>query len=105
MTTTTELETAKAKLAGLLSDTDTIYTVLRSVSKSGLSQSISFHLVDNNKNIVNINYYISVILGYKFSKSLDGLKIEGCGMDRGFDVVYTLSRALGITGKLSHRWI
>lgn len=101
----TELENAKDKLIGLLSDTDTIYTVLRSVSKSGLSRVISFYVVDNNKEIVNINYYIKTLLGYKFNKSHDGLRIEGCGMDMGYHVVHTLKHKLGISEKISHRWI
>lgn len=100
-----ELQNAKNKLIGLLQETDTIYTVLRSVSKSGLSRSISFYVVDNNKEIININYYISVLLNYKFDKTHFGLKIKGGGMDMGFHVVHTLLRELGITGKISHRWL
>lgn len=100
-----EIENAKDKLISLLSETDTIYTVLRSVSKSGLSRVISFHVVNDNKEIVNINYYIKVLLGCKFSKSLDGLKIVGCGMDMGFHVVHTLLRELGIDKKIGHRWL
>ena len=105
MTTATELETAKNKLIGLLSDTDTIYTVLRSVSKSGLSRSISFYVVDNNKEIVNINYYIKTLLGYKFNKTRDGLIVKGGGMDMGFHVVHTLLRELNAGLKIGHRWL
>ncbi len=102
---TIELQNAKDKLIGLLSETDTIYTILRSVSKSGLTRSIGFYIVDNNKNILNINYYISVIVGYKFNKAHDGLVVKGCGMDMGFHVVHTLLRELGISEKITHRWI
>lgn len=102
---TVELETAKNKLISLLQDTDTIYTMLRSVSKNGLSRVISFHVVNDNKEIVNINYYIKVLLGYKFNQSHDGLIIKGCGMDMGFHVVHTLKHKLGISEKISHRWI
>lgn len=102
---TIELQNAKDKLIGLLSETDTIYTILRSVSKSGLTRSIGFYIVDNNKEIININYYIKVLLGYKFNKAHDGLRIEGCGMDMGFHVVHTLLRELGISEKITHRWI
>lgn len=104
MTTTVELETAKDQLISLLSDTDTIYTVLRSVSKSGLSRVISFYIIDN-KEIVNINYYIKTLLGYKFNKTRDGLIIKGGGMDMGFHVIHTLKHKLGISEKISHRWI
>ena len=102
---TVELETAKDQLISLLQDTDTIYTVLRSVSKSGLSRVISFHVVNDNKEIININYYIKTLLGYKFNKSRDGLIVKGGGMDMGFHVVHTLKHKLGISEKISHRWI
>lgn len=105
MTTTIELQNAKNKLIGLLSDTDTIYTVLRSVSKSGLSRVISFYIIDNNKEIVNINYYIKTLLGYRFNKTHDGLIVKGGGMDMGFHVVEMLPRELGISEKIFHRWI
>jgi len=100
-----EINEMKQNAISLLSKTDRIYCILRSVTKSGTCRSISFHVVDNNKNILNINYYISVILGYKFNKAYDGLRIEGCGMDMGFHVVNSLLRELGITDKISHRWI
>lgn len=102
---TIELKNAKDQLISLLSETDIIYTVLRSVSKSGLSRSISFYVVDNNKEIVNINYYIKTLLGYKFNKTRDGLIVKGCGMDMGYHVVHTLKHELGISEKISHRWI
>lgn len=104
MTKTIELQNAKDKLISLLSDTDTIYTVLRSVSKSGLSRSISFYIIDN-KEIININYYIKTLLDYKFNKTRDGLIVKGCGMDMGFHVVHTLLRELGIDKKIGHRWL
>lgn len=100
----TELETAKDKLIGLLSDTDTIYTVLRSVSKSGLSRVISFHIVYRGA-IINLNYYIGAVLDYKPSKARDGLVVKGGGMDMGFHVVEMLPRELGIDKKIKHRWI
>jgi len=98
-------QNAKTKLINLLQDTDTIYTVLHNVSKSGLSRVISFYMVNDNKEIININYYISVLLGYKFDKTHFGLKVKGCGMDMGFHVVDTLSRVLDTNGKISHRWL
>lgn len=102
---TVELETAKDKLIGLLQETDTIYTVLRSVSKSGLSRVISFHVINDNKEIININYYIKTLLDYKFNKTHDGLIVKGGGIDMGFHVVHTLSRELNAGLKIGHRWL
>jgi hypothetical protein len=100
-----EINEMKQNAISLLSKTDRIYCILRSVTKSGTCRSISFHVVDNNKNILNINYYISVIVGYKFNKARDGLVVKGCNMDMGFHVVHTLLRELGISEKISHRWL
>ena len=104
MTTTTELQNAKDKLIGLLQETDTIYTVLRSVSKSGLSRSISFFIIKNG-DIHYINHDIAKILGYRFNKFFDGLIVKRCGTDAGFHVVHTLLRELNAGLTISHRWI
>jgi hypothetical protein len=100
-----EINEIKQNAISLFSETDTIYCILRSVTKSGTCRSISFHVVDNNKNILNINYYISVIVGYKFNKARDGLVVKGCGMDMGFHVVHTLLRELNAKLTIKHRWI
>jgi hypothetical protein len=104
MTTTTELETAKDQLISLLSETDTIYTVLRSVSKSGLSRVISFHIVYRGA-IIDLNYYIGAVLDYKPSKARGGLRVKGCGMDMGFHAVTSLLRELGMDKKIKQWWI
>ncbi len=101
---TTETETAKDQLISLLQDTDTIYTVLRSASKSGLSRSISFFIIKNG-DIHYINHDIAKLLGYRFNKFFDGLIVKGCGMDVGFHVVHTLLRELGAGLTIRHRWI
>ncbi len=101
---TTELENAKDKLISLLSETDTIYTVFRSKSKSGLSRSIGFFIIKDG-DVHFINHDIAKLLGYRFNKFFDGLIVKGCGMDMGFHVVTSLLRELGISEKISHRWI
>ena len=73
-----------------------IYTILRHVSRSGMSRQISFVMFENNKPIL-LDYHISRLLGYKVGKH-DGLIIGGCGMDMGFHVTYTLARVLWPNG-------
>lgn len=78
----------------------TVYTVLNSVSSSGMSRHITVIIARHgNKNskrkpfIQNISAYVSDICGYKWNG--DGsLTVGGCGMDMGFSVVYNLSSAL-----------
>lgn len=75
---------------------DTIYTVLRHVSASGMTRHIAFVLQrGTRKEPVELhpNYAIATILGYRQAK--DGsLIVSGCGMDMGFAVVYNLGATL-----------
>lgn len=93
------------------SDANTLYTVLRHVSSSGMSRAISVFFIDNEQTPRNIDWYVERILHYKRSKH-EGLTVSGCGMDMGFHVVYSLCMALfkeegldkaGYT--LHHRWL
>jgi hypothetical protein len=70
---------------------DTVYTLLRNVSRSGMSRVISLFIVRDNR-IRCIDYRVSIILGDKQTK--EGIKVNGCGMDMGFHLVYTLGRYL-----------
>lgn len=70
-----------------------VYTIVRHVSASGMSRSIS-SFIQHKGDIICIDWYINRILGYKFDKNQRGLKIGGCGMDMGFHLVYSLGRAL-----------
>ena len=83
---------------------DTLFTITTHVSKSGMSRNIKV-LDIKEGNPSYWNYYISKILGYTLKD--DGtLKIQGCGMDMGFHVVYSLSHALFNDGyAIKQRWI
>ncbi len=84
----------------------TVYCVIRSVAKSGMSRTMTLFVIRNG-----IPHYITrdvcLACGYTYTK--DGnLKVSGCGMDMGHDVVYRLSIALfGNEGSrtLTHRWL
>lgn len=85
---------------------DTVYTVLRHVSRSGMMRHIGVILIrDRGKTILHPNWHVSQILGYPQAPG-DGLKVGGCGMDMGFHLVYSLSAALFNDGyAVHHRWI
>lgn len=84
-----ERETAKKELLEILKPGDTVYCVLRHVSRSGMQREISL-MVDGMR---NIDWYVSRLLGMRRG-SWDGLVVTGCGMDMGFHLVYNLSRVL-----------
>lgn len=70
----------------------TVYTVLRHVSASGMSRDISVLTVEGNETR-QWDYHVSRVLGYSRGKR-EGLRVGGCGMDVGFAIVYELGAAL-----------
>lgn len=95
-----ERNAALAQLRQWLKPGDTVYTVLRHVSRSGMQREIGVVLLltgrhDNPGETVDLhpNYLVSKVLGRPQGKR-DGIKVDGCGMDMGFHLVYSLSRCL-----------
>jgi len=72
---------------------DKIYTILRHVSRSGMSRRISTVLIRDNQPI-DISPGVARVLDYPYYWDREGIKIDGCGMDMGFELVYNLGRAL-----------
>jgi hypothetical protein len=68
---------------------DTINCILRHVSKSGMSRSISLFKGDSD-----ITYFAALAMGEKIDQKNGGIVVSGCGMDMGFHIVYTLSYLL-----------
>ena len=68
---------------------DTINCILRHVSRSGMSRSISLLRGDQD-----ITYYAGLVTGNRIDQKNGGIKISGCGMDMGFALVYNLSYCL-----------
>jgi hypothetical protein len=99
-----------------LMDTNTVYTILRGVSSSGMTRHISLVVagIDNTGKpaLYDITYHASKVLGDKLTEK-NGyrvIKVNGAGMDMGFHLVYSLSSVL-YAGQdragyvLSHRWL
>lgn len=74
-------------LRTMIKPNQTIYSVLRSVSKSGMSRDISFFIVHKGA-LRNIDCLMSDACAIGEGKQ--GLKFGGCGMDMGFSGVYSL---------------
>lgn len=99
-----------------LTDTRTVYTVLRSVSASGMTRHISLLVagIDNagKPALFDITFHAAKVLGDKLQERNGHrtIKVNGCGMDMGFHLVYSLSSVL-FAGQdragyeLKQRWI
>ena len=101
MTATKQKQTERAEaitqLRKWLKPGDTVYTVLRYVSKSGMKRGIDLYIIMDGR-----PQWITAFVG----KAIDqpqtrrdweqsrGLGVTGCGMDMGFGLVYDLSRNL-----------
>lgn len=84
---------------------DTVTTIQRHVSRSGMSRRISPVIIINGETR-DISWHVSKLGSYNLSKRHDGLIVSGCGMDMGFALVYDLSYKLfpdgfGIEGQAS----
>lgn len=92
------------KLRETLKPGDTLHTVLRSVSRSGMSRVIDVYLLSCDDGKVEkrwLSYWIAKACGFSFQDRRglpEGIKVGGCGMDMGFHVVYTLSRVIWPNG-------
>lgn len=84
-------------LRKVLKPGDTVYTVLRHVSRSGMSRNIDLYYIAESKP-VRISAYVGHAIGTPQSlknwERSQGLTVGGCGMDMGFHLVYALGRVL-----------
>jgi len=70
-----------------------IYTVLRSVSRSGMSRKIDVYYFKGDSKIY-LNYHIATLTSFTLDRQSGAVKVGGCGMDMGFNLVYNFSYAL-----------
>jgi hypothetical protein len=71
----------------------TIFAILRSVSRSGMSRQIDFYAFGPDGDRTYLTGYIASILRWPRAKS-GALKVSGCGMDMAFHTVNSLSYAV-----------
>lgn len=86
-------EEALATLRELLKPGATVSTVLRHVSASGMSRSIS-PVICGEDGPTDLTWLVVRVLGNRFDEKNGGVKVGGCGMDMGFHLVYNLSYVL-----------
>lgn len=91
-------EYCRAELLKLIKPGQTIYCVLRSVSKSGMQREISLFIATKNKGVPGIRNIDTLAADLLLQTQDRGIKQHGCGMDMGFDLVYRLGHALWPNG-------
>ena len=87
-----EKQEAREYLMTLLKPGDVVYTVLKHVSRSGMSRVIDLYIMRDNQPVRISRVAAKLLEGY--SEKYEGCKASGCGMDMGFHLVYNLSYAL-----------
>ena len=84
-------EYCRKELRKILKPKSTIYTVLRSVSKSGMSREISAFAIQKGA-LRNLDCLVADAIGHAVGQH--GIKAYGCGMNMGFALVSSLGEAL-----------
>jgi hypothetical protein len=90
-----QIEKAEAigDLRKLLKPCDKVYTKLIHVSKSGMMRVMDCYVIRNNEPL-RISWSAAKASGFTYNIKYEGVRVDGCGMDEGFNLVYSLSRAL-----------
>ena len=84
-------EYCRKELRKILKPKSTVYTVLRSVSKSGMSREISAFAIQKGE-LRNLDCLVADAIGHVVGTH--GIKMHGSGMDIGFALVHSLGAAL-----------
>lgn len=94
MTTRKERQEQEAieDLRAIIKPGDTIYTVLRHVSRSGMYRAIDLFVMENNEPRWISHLAAKLLEGY--DNKHDACRASGCGMDMGFSLVESLSYQL-----------
>jgi hypothetical protein len=75
---------------------DTVYTLLRDVSRTGMRRTFSVYSVQDGQ-LVHLTYSAAKACGYRLDKR-DRIVVDGCGFDAGYHIAYSLGYALWPNG-------
>lgn len=89
----TEQQEATVELRKLLKPGDTVYCLLRNVSRSGMSRVIDL-VIHTKQGPRTLGYLAARAVDMPFDRDRGGVKVGGCGMDMGFHLVYELAYCL-----------
>lgn len=101
-----EKQEALERLREWMPPGSTVYCVLRHRSRSGMQRQIGV-VVMTPEGPRHPNYAVGAVLGLRVNERGDGVFVNGCGMDMGWHLVFSLSSALypdgfGCTGEGCH---
>lgn len=90
----TPQDEARAELRKMLKPGDTVYTVLRHVSASGMSRRISMYAIGKDRKPFSLDWYAERLDVAKRHPKHEGLNVGGAGMDMGYHLVHRLGNAI-----------
>lgn len=89
---------AVAELRRILFPGQTVYTVLRSVSSSGMSRTMDLFVIDGDGSGTTwmrcISWLAAKACGFTWDSRNDAIRRNGCGMDMGYDTVSSLGHVV-----------
>ena len=98
-------EQAISYLKESLHSGDTVYVILRYVSKSGMSRLIDLYLIKDGRPF-RITWNAAKAINATYDRRQESLRINGCGTDVGFEAVHHLGWAVfNDPYALKHEWI
>ena len=71
-----------------------VYARVESVSRSGMSRTISFYMIEGGE-LWNITGAIGEVTGLARDRRTGGLRVRGCGMDMVWHTLYRYACARG----------
>lgn len=89
-TITQERTDALTRLREMFPVGSTAYTVLRGVSRSGMTRKIDVYAMTDGEPGA-VTYLVSQVTSFRRDRQSGALVVPGCGMDLGFHVVYAMS--------------
>lgn len=81
------------KQSYLINKDAVIKTIITHISQNGMSRHITPLWANEHGDIINLSHIMSDILGWRLNKQGSAVVVGGCGMDMGFHLVYSFSRA------------
>lgn len=102
-----ERQQAIERLRALIQPGDTVYTVLRHVSRSGMQRQLSVYAIGEDRRPIYLTAYVARAIGAPLKRGYnDTITRNGCGYDAGHDTVHHLAYVLfGDGGALRQEWI
>ncbi|WAA19710.1 hypothetical protein SEA_DALILPOP_83 [Gordonia phage Dalilpop] len=87
------LTEALERLREILPPGSTVVTIVKHVTASGMGRTIQPVTVYNGE-VFNLTGYVARVVGWKVDTDRGGVYVQGCGMDMGFHLVYSLARVI-----------